>query len=894
MPQTNPQPVSVTQEILKWSAGRPAWQRDALRRIIVAGKMDAVDIQELGQICRAAHNANPPGSIVTKAIHLDASHMSAATGGNDATSLVSLGSLKSVNRLPSSQTLKFGGTPGISVIYGDNGSGKSGYARVLKKACRSRGAAPIIRPDAFSPTPTTPPTGQIVFRVSTSDFTASWMDGKPADVRLGNVFIFDSTTAGNYLEQDGPASFTPHGLDILPKLSKLCDLVRDAIRTEVGGINLEVDTVSKAWSVPATTAVGKMISSLGATTKELDVAALAGLDETGAKRLKELNDTLITDPKQKAKETRASAARVRMFSTQVKTAADSLSGVAVAALKQAQDEARTTTEAAKAFAAGKFDSSHLKGTGEDFWRKLWDAAQEFSKSAAYTTLDFPMIDAKALCLLCQQPLDDVASERLKGFHAFFTDKTQELAAEASKKLKTTKDKIDTLATLDAEHKKIEADLTVATPEQIAVLSGFVAAYEGALKIVKESLSGGAWVEPAQLPASSETMLTDLATALDARAKEEESASDPAARKALESERDELSAREWLGKTKSDVLAQISRYKKIEALEACQKDTVTTAVTSKSGTLTKQIVTDVFRAEFVHELDELGLRTLGVQLQEIKGAKGETKFGLRLSPQSSLSVREVASEGEQRCIALAAFMAELSQATHKSALVFDDPVSSLDHYHRERIAQRLAKESKTRQVIVFTHDAVFLNDLCTHIDDLSSVATYIHLAWNGHEPGHCYEGLPWDCKSPEDRLDRLGKQCGQIELAWGPKPSDDNITRMRAAYSWLRATLERTVEKVVFADVIFRYRSYVNLGQLKRAVGFTQVECDEIERLFKRCCDVTDAHDASQGKQATGPDPAALKVDIAATKTLLENIRARQATAKAAAKAVHKPTGIGTP
>lgn len=894
MPQTTPQPISVTQELLNWSVSRPAWQRDALRRIITAGKIEAADIQELTQLCRAAHNANPPGAIVAAAVHLDTSHISAATGVSDATALRSVGSLQNVNRLPSSQTLKFGGTPGITIIYGDNGTGKSGYARVLKKACRSRGASPIIRPDAFSSTPTTPATGEIAFRVGSNNFTTGWLDGKPSDARLGNVFIFDSTTAGNYLEQDGPASFTPQGLDILPKLSKLCDLIRDKIKNEVDGINLEIATTSRTWSVPIATAVGKLVSSIGAATKEASVTALAGLDEKGVKRLKELSDTLITDPKQKAKETRASAARIRAFAILVKAAADNLSSVAVPAIKQTQDEARTTAEAAKAFAEGKFDSSHLKGTGEDFWRKLWNAAQEFSKSSAYTELDFPAIDTTTLCVLCQQPLGPAASERLKSFHSFFTDKSQELAAEASKKLKTAKDKTDKLAPLDAEHKKIETDLTVATPEQIAALNGFVAAYDGALKVVKESLASGTWIEPTPLPTSPETGLTDLASALDARAKEEESASDPTARKALESERDELSAREWLGKTKPDVLAQISRYKKIEALEACQKDTVTTAITSKNGALTKEIVTDVFRVQFEHELDELGLKTLGVQLQEIKGAKGETKFGLRLHPQSSLSVKDVASEGEQRCIALAAFMAELSQATHKSALVFDDPVSSLDHYHRERIAQRLAKESKIRQVIVFTHDAVFLNDLCTYIDELSSAATYIHLAWNGNEPGHCYDGLPWDCKSPEDRLDRLEKRCAQIKGTWGPKPSPTNIADMRDAYSWLRATLERIVEKVVFADVIFRYRSYVNLGQLKRTVGFTQAECDEIGRIFKRCCDVTDAHDASQGKQATVPDPTALKADIDATKTLLEVIRARQEATKTAAKAAAMTAGTGTP
>ena len=44
--------------------------------------------------------------------------------------------------------------------------------------------------------------------------------------------------------------------------------------------------------------------------------------------------------------------------------------------------------------------------------------------------------------------------------------------------------------------------------------------------------------------------------------------------------------------------------------------------------------------------------------------------------------------------------------HRSAIVFDDPVLSLDHRWRKRVAKRLVEETKNRQVIVLTHDLVF--------------------------------------------------------------------------------------------------------------------------------------------------------------------------------------------
>jgi len=71
------------------------------------------------------------------------------------------------------------------------------------------------------------------------------------------------------------------------------------------------------------------------------------------------------------------------------------------------------------------------------------------------------------------------------------------------------------------------------------------------------------------------------------------------------------------------------------------------------------------------------------------------------------VEEVLSEGEHRCLATAAFLAELGQSGHTSAIVLDDPVSSLDHKHRDAVAARLVEEAKARQVIIFTHDLAFL-------------------------------------------------------------------------------------------------------------------------------------------------------------------------------------------
>ena len=894
---TKQKPVSALHEILKWSVSRPEWQQDALRRIIVKGTLDENDITELNTLCRVKHGIVRAEVTSVKAEPLDKSHIPPEPGSGASVTLVSIGNLQNVNRLPSDQTIPFGTGAGITVIYGDNGTGKSGYARVIKKSCRTRGALPEIRPNAFAAASTNPPAGDVVCRVAGTDYMLPWQDGVPSDPRLANVFVFDSLTADHYLEQDSPATFTPSGLDVLPKLSKCCDSINQLIKIDIACVNADIEAVAQRWNFNANTSVGKFLNRLSADTMPSHVDFFSGLDEKQSKRLKDLTEALKSDPKQKAKETRAAAARLKTFAGQIMDAYANFSEDQISALRKLVEDAKGTEEVAKSFASGRFDATYLSGTGEELWRNMWDAARSFSVSLAYTDQTFPATGNGARCVLCQQNLAPTAVERLEAFDAFCKDQSQELAKEASKQLKEATEKVQKIDTLSPEYIKVEADLVPVTQAQVTTISEFVKKADECLAKIKNNLTKGIWEEPTPIsllpsqrgdyapphediaaaaarPALADKIIT-MATTLEERAKTVESAEDPEIRKKLETERDELADRGWLADVKTEVLAQIERYKKVAALTACQKDTLTIQITTKNTDLTKLLVTDAFCQRFKKEAAALGLQTIAVKLEEIKGKKGEVRFGIRLETDAACAVRDIASEGENRCIALAAFLAELSQAAHYSALVFDDPVSSFDHHYRKKTAARLVEEGKVRQVIIFTHDVVFLSDLQTYANNNSVPLEPFYLEWKGGRPGQCIKGLPWDWKSVDDRFDKLEKEQKAIAKTWNPLPNQENIQSMRRAYSWLRATLERMVEKEVFADVVFRYRSYVDVKKLDGVVGFSDSECSELQRLVQHCHEVTDAHDPAPGKHAAVPDPTELENDLIAAKKLLEQIRTRR-------------------
>jgi energy-coupling factor transporter ATP-binding protein EcfA2 len=870
----SPKKASALHEILQWSTTRPEWQRDALRRIIEKGTLDVTDILELERISRGKIQIAAIKPIHMAAQPLTVAHLPSSPGASESVSLISMGDLHYVNRLPSGATLPFGLGSGLTIIYGENGAGKSSYARVIKKACRARGAAQDITPDVFATKPAlTPASATIAFKIGPTEVHSSWTNGVSADPRLANVFVFDASSADHYVSLDSEAAFTPYGLDVLPKLSKLCDELATRLKKDIDEWNTKITGTSANWKYDPTTQVGKLIQGLSKATKEAEVSALATLSQTEQQRLTNLREALKADPLQKAKQTKAAIARVESVVQRVKAAATALADTAIEEIRKQILDATTAAAAAKAFAAGQFDATYLTGTGSNLWRKLWEAARQYSTTEAYQSDEYPATSEAARCVLCQQDLAEDARLRFSRFDAFCKDKSQQLSADVERVLLAISTRFNLNSALKPDIDKIEADIAVLTPMQIAQLSDFVSQADLRLQQVKLRLEEKEWTAPTDIPASPETILQAAVSTLEERAKTEEAANDPIARKALEVERKELEAREWLFGVKADVLKQIDQYKIVAELEQCKKDLNTSAITTRSGELTEMFVTKAFQDRFKDETKALSLTTLSVVMKEIQGKKGITLFGLRLENAANNKLAEIASEGEQRCVALAAFLSELSQASHQSALVFDDPVSSLDHRHREKIAERLADEASKRQVIVFTHDEIFANDLWSFANNASMEPYVLTVEWDNNAPGKCTDGLPWDKRQqPLNLLQELDKEQSTLAAHWNNQPNQTNVADMRQAYSRLRSALERIIEIELLSDVVRRFRSHVKSGDVYKLEGITSQEIAELKRLLQKCHDLTSAHAPST---VAIPSPANLTQDISDARQLVTTIRNRK-------------------
>lgn len=875
-PTPSPSPFA---SILSWSVNWPEWQRDALRRIITGpGLLSETDLKELAAICRAKHGLLPATGTVPAAVPLPAAEAPGGADGTASISLCKLYGVQNVGRLPDDQEVIFGASTGLTVIYGENGAGKSGYARVIKKACLARGMPQDIKPDAFATGTAGPAMAKIAFRADAAELTFDWRDGVPSDPRLGNIFVFDSLSAQFHVREDGPACFKPRGLDVLPELAKACDAIKAELQKELDATIALNATAAQSWKYSVSTAVGKLINAVGAATQPEAIDAAAAFAEDDERRLVDIVATLSTDPKRKAADTAAAAKRIRTFADIAKNRAASVDDIAMQNLSDAIKDAETTAKAATAASGPELKPGDLPWGGNDVWRELWKAAQQFSETAAYIGKPFPFTEADAKCVLCHQPLHTDAVDRYDRFNKFVANETRKQAEVAKTKVADLKKGVDLLRAIGIDASDIKVDLDREAAGSFDGAESFAKAVDARIAHAQKCLKEGTWTDAPVLPDSTCAELVTLAETLDRRAKEEEAAADPKKKQELERERDELADQKWLASKKDDVKTQIDRHKHAAKLEKCRNDCTTNDITIKSGELHKSYVTDTFCKAFEEELALLGMKTLGVRLEVTKGAKGERKFGVRLvdlskTPHMTVSakVSEIASEGEHRCIALAAFMAELSLASHKSALVFDDPVSSLDHKRREEIAKRLVREAGVRQVIVFTHDLAFVCDLERAAGDAKKHFAYRQIERIGDRPGRVLPHLAWQYKSDEQQIKEIKDLIARAVRVKAEQGETEYREAAQVIINRLRGACERLIEQTLLRGAVKRHDSQIFVSRTPGIAAVTQAHWNVIHEVWKSCSNTTDSHAAAFSGPKRVPTPEEFAASVKAIEQVLDEV-----------------------
>ena len=113
--------MPIEEQIVEWSKQRPRWQQIVLRAVADGRTLSDEALAEL--IEATVEGKGQPGG------ELEIGHLVASGPDAPPVSLESVSELAHVNALSTTAPLTFPGGS-LTIVYGDNGSGKSGYPPV--------------------------------------------------------------------------------------------------------------------------------------------------------------------------------------------------------------------------------------------------------------------------------------------------------------------------------------------------------------------------------------------------------------------------------------------------------------------------------------------------------------------------------------------------------------------------------------------------------------------------------------------------------------------------------------------------------------------------------------------------------------------------------------------
>ncbi|MHC4475012.1 MAG: AAA family ATPase [Planctomycetota bacterium] len=878
--------MAVLDEIISMAEELPPWQSDAARRLLTQAGLTDADKEELLGILKASHGLADDKD-APKARPLTRGAVSGAPAVAARVTLKAMKNLCNVNAIPDGRGLPFG-HEGLTVIYGENASGKSGYARVLKRACRARDTAERIHPNIFEHGSGS---ARATFKVSVdegADDDIEWEDGKRTSDVLANIAVYDSKCARIIVNEKNQVAHLPYGAHVFEGLVTFVKGIRESLARE-----MPKPEAPQYEDIPGTTEIGQFIAGLNAKTPVQAIDERAQWTDVDERKLSQLDKQIAKaeaeDPAKQAQRLRSEKGRIEELKTKIGDIDSALSGEKAHALEETIDELNAAEQAVRIVSQESLAGEPLPGVGGAVWQKLYEAAKQYSIEVAYPEKDFPQTGEGTRCVLCMQLLSEDAKGRFERFKEFMEKSTKKAADAARDKLELG---LEALRKIDLKLSKIYKDAIDEIRRRESEVAERLERYlEGMQRRQAEMVKAGEGkTKPQDVPVMSSPTeeIAIISEGLGAEAQALEKAAEPESLAALKSCREELKSRKLFTERKQKILNYVQQVALADKYEACIQETNHTGITRKGTEIISAALTPALVEELNNEREALGAHQLNLNLRA-SGSYGETSHKIELAGAwlaAGTKLTEILSEGEQTMLGIAGFLAELKLSGQHNPIVFDDPVCSLDHRYRERVAERLAKESLDRQVIVFTHDIAFLMELEAKVSTLDNAKFFAQTIRYERVPGTCVDGRPWHAMPVKKRLSHLDDKLNEMRVVHGTQKDEYN-RKAGELYGLLRETWEAAVEEILFHNTVKRYREGVQTQDL-RYVSVTDEDYKKVYWGMSKCSKWMLGHDKARALDVNRPPPGQIQTDIEELRNFQKDLKSSQEHVQTRRKAVLKP------
>ncbi|MGA2163608.1 MAG: AAA family ATPase [Solirubrobacteraceae bacterium] len=852
--------MSLQQDIYARVKRLEPWMQELYLRAAASPEIAERDIEEVIAVLLEKELHTPAPREVSP------EDLPGADGDVQPLTVCSISEICSVNLLADGQTLAFAST-GLNLVYGQNGSGKTGYSRIFKHSGRTLRSETVLANVSARGCP--PPSATVTIAIGGSEQDIPVDLQAPPPALLGRICVADALSAEEYLVGETEVDYTPRALQGLTRLANALGRVSKELAARIADAQpaspLDLRPYGEA------TAVAGILAQLSASTETTNLKQLATLSELERERLDELTRKHGEIQAQQApvlrKAAEDAAQRTVVLATEIRGIYRALGPVATRAASERLAELQGAREAS-ALAAEGFTGEPHPGAGSEAWRALWQAARAFVE---HEEGEFPPTYDPAYCPLCMQPLSAQARARLERFDVFVNAEIALRVTRAEQAIETANAALPDVPSVLARNRVALEALEAESCERVERWLDDARAATTLLR--KRGVeTPHALSEPPVGP------LDSYALARTREAAEHAALIDEAGKKSVESELAELRAREELARRLPEVFAHLDALREVQRFERAKAKTVTTRVSNAITELSRQLIECDLQGALNRQLTALGFAALEVVVRP-RTVRGRPLVSLRFKTVEGVPLNSVLSQGEQRRLSLAMFLAEMEILSDASTVVLDDPVCSIDQDGRRHIAEQLCRLAVDRQVIVFTHELSFVRELQRRAPSLP--CHFQHLVRSAGTVGHVREGLPWEGLKATQRVEGLHAKLKRAQSFHGENPE-----RYREDVAWfcsmLRSSYERAVEELLLADTVTRRSDAVHTQELRKVV-LTRELCEMVDDGVGACS--AWVHDQPLADGAEPPAPVRLRAMLADYEQLLAKVKELRSAGPAKLKAL---------
>ena len=732
----------------------------------------------------------------------------------------------------------------MTVIFGENGSGKSGFVRALKRAAGVRTAEDILHNVRGQRRPT--PSADFTVKIGAADETIHWKNdfGVPP---LNRISVFDARGARLHVEDDLTYVYTPGELTLFPLVQNAVERVRVTLDASIAATR--PGTNSLLTSFDRSCSIYPIIETLGAATDLSPIRAYAALpaeiDTTIDSLGLEIDALQSANIQTELKRARSRLAALRAIYTALVTTRSFDTAIHRSLLAERDRAARSHDQAGDT----AFSDSGIPGVLGREWRQFIHAGEEYLNNTTPPT--YP--DTDSPCAYCRQPLTAAAVELVRKYRDFCNNATKLALDEVNARLRTH---VAPILAINPSHLQQQLRTEVADADDVLEPLHSVLRDIERLTTNVNSATANDWPDKEQtlraaesIVAAEDQRLSSLIANLHTSIEERQ-----AALQRKQAELTELKGKKAANALLPRIEQHVAAAKWVGRATIVRNNipTLLRSLTEAAKEASKELLNRDFEKRFTQECRRL--RAPNVTLN-FPGRQGQA---IRRKHVASYKPHQILSEGEQKALALADFLAEVTSVPASSPVIFDDPISSMDYRRIHEVCNRIVALSHDHQVVVFTHNIWFAAELLSKADKTDW--KYYDIALEGDDAGVLSEAA----HPRVDTFKQISRKLRNLTNAAETAEGEIKAALVEKGYEYLRNLSEIVVEHEMLKGVVQRYAPNIMMTKLQQInVHELHDSMKAVIPVYDKSCRYIGSHSQPVETQGIRPTLDELKADFEA-------------------------------